>query len=160
MTTDALATAIKTQERLIATATTVIAAYEALQAVDAFVQTAFPQATLNYTSGWSGSPSLHLALTVHDLPVEMAAHLAAWEAFGVPLEAWTTHDCPEERRRSFWSDSCDAAPCNIFFNAVLSDDSTCRIEVVGYTETEVYEQVLIKKSTPIMHLVCPEGEGV
>ena len=115
------------------------------------IEEIFPEGSLVVTDD-AGKPSAHIHTTVHNLATEALAHLEALGDLGLAVETWTSVDYPDDRRRAFWNPSSD--PFNIFLNCHIADDSACRIEVIGYVEQEVYQQVRVKTTVPKTMIVC------
>jgi hypothetical protein len=118
----------------------------------------FPDPTVMFgiTISYAGTVSLHVHQTVHNLAEDVAGFISELEAHGFKLEEWYSQDSYEARRRTYIH--AGNGPCNLWLNALLADDATCRLEIIGYEETEVWETVKVTRSLPITKLVCGEAD--
>jgi hypothetical protein len=132
---------------------------EALQAQEDYiteVEALFPEpsTTFGITVSYNGKVGLHIHQTVQNLAEEVSGYLTALEKLGFPLETWSTADWPSERKRAYINGNNDCI--DLWLNAHLADNATCRIELVGYEEETVCETIQITRMTPITKIVCGE----
>lgn len=115
-----------------------------------------PTTTFGITVSYNGTIGLHVNQTVHNLTEDVAGFISELESTGFQLEEWYSQDYPEALKRTYIHAGC--GPCILWLNALLADDATCRLEVIGYEETEVWETVKVTRELPITKLVCGEAD--